>query len=294
MKRARRCRWPVVALCAVLALGGLPAAGQEPAAKTLFSSQTTAAPLPAQPFGSYARGCLAGAQQLPETGPHWQAMRLGRNRNWGHPITLDFIRDLAGFAARQPGWRGLYIGDISQPRGGPMASGHASHQMGLDVDIWMLPPQRLDLSRSARENISSQSMRRANGAYVNAHWGASHHAIIEAAAKDPRVARIFIFPGAKLQMCKDATGNRDWLRKLRPWWGHHAHFHVRLACPKDAQGCENQPAPPAGDGCAEARQWQADILNPPPPRPDAPKPKPKRALQLADLPASCRAVLAAP
>ena len=294
MKRARRCRWPVVALCAVLALGGLPAAGQEPAAKTLFSSQTTAASLPAQPFGSYARGCLAGAQQLPETGPHWQAMRLGRNRNWGHPITLDFIRDLAGFAARQPGWRGLYIGDISQPRGGPMASGHASHQMGLDVDIWMLPPQRLDLSRSARENISSQSMRRANGAYVNAHWGAGHHAIIEAAAKDPRVARIFIFPGAKLQMCKDAKGNRDWLRKLRPWWGHHAHFHVRLACPKDAQGCENQPAPPPGDGCAEAAQWQADILNPPPPRPDAPKPKPKRALQLADLPASCRAVLAAP
>ena len=294
MKRARRCHWPVAALCAVLALGGLPAAGQEPAAKTLFSSQTTAAPLPAQPFGSYARGCLAGAQQLPETGPHWQAMRLGRNRNWGHPITLDFIRDLAGFAAQQPGWRGLYIGDISQPRGGPMASGHASHQMGLDVDIWMLPPQRLDLSRSARENISSQSMRRANGAYVNAHWGAGHHAIIEAAAKDPRVARIFIFPGAKLQMCKDATGNRDWLRKLRPWWGHHAHFHVRLACPKDAQGCENQPAPPAGDGCAEAAQWQADILNPPPPRPDAPKPKPKRALQLADLPASCRAVLAPP
>lgn len=294
MIEAWRCRWPVVALCAVLALGGLPAAGQEPAAKTLFSSQTTAASLPAQPFGSYARGCLAGAQQLPETGPHWQAMRLGRNRNWGHPITLDFIRDLAGFAARQPGWRGLYIGDISQPRGGPMASGHASHQMGLDVDIWMLPPQRLDLSRSARENISSQSMRRANGAYVNAHWGAGHHAIIEAAAKDPRVARIFIFPGAKLQMCKDAKGNRDWLRKLRPWWGHHAHFHVRLACPKDAQGCENQPAPPPGDGCAEAAQWQADILNPPPPRPDAPKPKPKRALQLADLPASCRAVLAAP
>ena len=294
MIEAWRCRWPVVALCAVLALGGLPAAGQEPAAKTLFSSQTTAASLPAQPFGSYARGCLAGAQQLPETGPHWQAMRLGRNRNWGHPITLDFIRDLAGFAARQPGWRGLYIGDISQPRGGPMASGHASHQMGLDVDIWMLPPQRLDLSRSARENISSQSMRRTNGAYVNAHWGAGHHAIIEAAAKDPRVARIFIFPGAKLQMCKDAKGNRDWLRKLRPWWGHHAHFHVRLACPKDAQGCENQPAPPPGDGCAEAAQWQADILNPPPPRPDAPKPKPKRALQLADLPASCRAVLAAP
>jgi penicillin-insensitive murein endopeptidase len=69
---------------------------------------------------------------------------------------------------------------------------------------------------------------------------------------------------------------------------------VRLACPDGAQGCENQPAPPPGDGCAEARQWQADILNPPPPQPKAPKPKPKPELQLADLPASCRAVLAAP
>jgi len=275
-------------------MGALPAAAQDLPAKALFSAQQRAAALPPQPMGSYARGCLAGGVQLPETGPHWQAMRLGRNRNWGHPQTLAFIRDLAAFAAQQPGWKGLYIGDISQPRGGPMASGHASHQMGLDVDIWMLPPQRLDLSRAARETLSSQSMRRANGAYVNSHWGASHHAIIKAAAKDPRVARIFIFPGAKLQMCKDATGNRDWLRKLRPWWGHHAHFHVRLACPDGAQGCENQPAPPPGDGCAEARQWQADILNPPPPQPKAPKPKPKPELQLADLPTSCRAVLAEP
>jgi hypothetical protein len=44
--------------------------------------------------------------------------------------------------ARDIGWgKGLYIGDISQPRGGPMTSGHASHQIGLDADIWMLPPR---------------------------------------------------------------------------------------------------------------------------------------------------------
>jgi murein endopeptidase len=31
--------------------------------------------------------------------------------------------------------RGLLIGDMSQPRDGPMLYGHSSHQIGLDVDI---------------------------------------------------------------------------------------------------------------------------------------------------------------
>ena len=46
---------------------------------------------------------------------------------------IEFIEDLSGFA-RRIGWQGLYIGDISQPRGGPMTSGHSSHQIGLDAD----------------------------------------------------------------------------------------------------------------------------------------------------------------
>ena len=92
-------------------------------------------------------------------------------------------------------------------------------------------------------------------------------------------------------MCDDEKGDRSYLRKIRPWWGHHYHFHVRLKCPKGARGCTNQNPPPAGDGCAEARQWQHNILNPPPPDPNAPKPKPRRELVLADLPAQCKAVL---
>ncbi len=257
-------------------------------AKQLFGAATVASAQKPAPFGSYAKGCQAGAVQLPETGPTWQAMRLSRNRNWAQPATIAFIERLSKKAARQKGWKGLYIGDMSQPRGGPMLSGHASHQIGLDIDIWMLPANDLSLSQNQRENLSSISMQRQNGAYVNSSWTRAHHNILKAAAQDKAVARIFVFPGAKVQMCKDARGNRDWLRKIRPWWGHHYHFHVRLACPKGARNCVDQAPPPPGDGCEAAEQWVYDILHPKPPGPAGPK---KPPLTLANLPKQCADVL---
>lgn len=260
-------------------------------AKQLFGAHDHGSSQPSEPHGSYAKGCLAGGVELPETGPTWQAMRLSRGRNWGYPQTIEFIRDLSAKAASQPGWKGLYIGDISQPRGGPMLTGHRSHQIGMDIDVWMLPPKRLDLSRAERETISSISLRRANGAYVNDQWTRQHHEIMKAVAQDPRVARIFVFPGAKVQMCNAEKGDRSWLRKIRPWWGHHYHFHVRLKCPAGARNCVDQAAPPPGDGCKDAEQWVQDILNPPPPDPNRPKPKPRRELTMSDLPNQCVSVL---
>jgi penicillin-insensitive murein endopeptidase len=260
-------------------------------AKALFGAMPVASSQPAQPFGGYARGCQAGAEQLAETGPTWQAMRLSRNRNWAQPETLDFVRDISRFAATQDGWKGLYVGDMSQPRGGPMLTGHRSHQTGLDIDIWMLPPERLDLTRQEREDLSSISMRRASGAFVNDNWTPQHEAILRATASDPRVARIFVFPGAKVAMCNSATGDRSWLNKVRPWWGHHYHFHVRLNCPAGDAGCTNQAPPPPGDGCDDAQGWVNRILNPAPPDPNAPPPAPRRELTMANLPGQCLAVL---
>ncbi|MEM6578483.1 MAG: penicillin-insensitive murein endopeptidase [Pseudomonadota bacterium] len=273
----------------------IPASMQGVSAKQLFSSAPRSpSAQPTQPLGRHSSGCLAGGVQLEESGPTWQAMRLSRNRHWGHPDVIDFTKKLSRFAATQPGWEGIYVGDISPPRGGPH-SGHASHQIGLDVDFWMLPPKRLNLTRAERETLSSISLRRANGAYTNEAYTRQHHEILKAAAQDPRTTRIFVFPGAKVRMCNEETGNKAWLRKIRPWYGHHYHFHVRLRCPRGARDCVEQEAPPPGDGCAEAEEWVRNILNPPPPDPDAPPPpKPRGELRMTDLPGQCVAVLQSP
>ena len=255
------------------------------------------------PYGSYAKGCADGLVELPETGPTWQAMRLSRNRNWGQPVMIDYLIGLSE-AATQIGWAGLYIGDISQPRGGPMTSGHASHQIGLDADIWMLPPRRLDLSRAEREEISSIPVRSADQRSVTENWTPSHQALLRAAASDPRVDRIFVAAAVKIEMCKTATrADRDWLQKIRPVAGHDTHFHVRLKCPKGARHCETQKPTvkelsDGGDGCDDTLMWwvSEDYLNP---KPDpnaqpAPRPRGPRDYTLADLPKQCRNVLSSP
>ena len=272
-------------------------------ANLLFGAKSAPTKQQSQPHGSYAKGCLAGAEQLPETGSTWQAMRLSRNRNWGHPQTIAFLKDLSVQAAEQPGWAGLYIGDISQPRGGPMLSGHQSHQLGLDADVWLYQPTRLDLSRSERESLSSTSVRSSDKRTLTGYWQKSHMKIIRAAAKDPRVDRIFITAPAKIWMCKNAGSDRKWLQKVRPYWGHHYHFHVRMKCPPDAKGCITQTPTVSqlskgGDGCDETLNWWVTAALKPPPKPDPNKPKKpvkkKRGARdyvMADLPQQCQRVL---
>ena len=288
-----------VILAAALAL---PATAETKANQLFGAVDLPTADRP-MPYGSYAKGCADGLVELPETGPTWQAMRLSRNRNFGQPVMIDYLVDLSR-TATQIGWRGLYIGDISQPRGGPMTSGHASHQIGLDADIWMLPPQRLDLSRAEREEISSIPVRSADQRSVTANWTPSHHALLQAAASDPRVDRIFVAAAVKIEMCRTATrADRKWLQKIRPVAGHDTHFHVRLKCPKGARHCETQTPTVAelsnnGDGCDDTLMWWVsdDYLNP---KPDpnakpAPRERGARDYTLADLPRQCRNVLSSP
>ncbi|WP_316012915.1 penicillin-insensitive murein endopeptidase [Roseobacter sp. HKCCA0434] len=263
-------------------------------ARQLFGAVEDGSGGVAEPFGSYARGCMAGAMQLAETGPSWQAMRLSRNRNWGHPEMIAFIERLGEAAQQEAGWAGIYVGDISQPRGGPMLTGHRSHQMGLDADIWMLPPERLNLTRQERENISSISVRTEDQRRINGNWTDGHLAVMRAAASDPAVARIFVAAAVKQEMCRVAgPEDTEWLRKIRPWWGHNYHFHVRLTCPAGAGACENQAPIPAGSGCDESLAWWTsdEALNPQPRDPNAPPPTPRREYTLADLPTQCTGVL---
>jgi penicillin-insensitive murein DD-endopeptidase len=277
----------------------------ETLANKLFGAMAAPSSQDSMPIGSYAKGCAAGLVELPETGPTWQAMRLSRNRNFGQPEMVQFLMDLSA-AARDIGFgRGLYIGDISQPRGGPMTSGHASHQIGLDADIWMLPPRSLNLSEAEREEISSIPVRSADQRSVTENWTRRHRELLKQAALDPRVDRIFVAAAVKIEMCQTAKrADKKWLQKIRPVAGHDTHFHVRLKCPKGAQLCETQTPTVAelsknGDGCDETLMWWVtDYLDPPksdgkkPKEDDAPKKKGPRDFTMADLPKQCKGVLA--
>ncbi len=262
-------------------------------AKQLFGAIT--APSAAEPraIGSYAKGCLAGAAALPTDGPGWQVMRLSRNRNWGHPILVDLLQRFAGDAVRD-GAGGLLIGDMAQPRGGPMKTGHASHQIGLDADIWFLRMPEKTLTRTEREELSAVSLLHSGRLKVDpAKWSDRVPRLLKRIVSYPEVERIFINPAIKQQLCETVGTDRAWLRKLRPWAGHDAHFHVRLSCPPGMAGCTPQAAVGPGDGCAELADW----FRPPPPKPPTPpkppKPRPPPPeMTLADLPAACGVVLA--
>src|SRR5690606_16866488 len=198
------------------------------------------------------------------------AMRLSRNRNYGQPEMIRFLVDLSETAAAIGWGKGLYIGDISQPRGGPMTSGHASHQIGLDADIWWLAPKRLNLTANERENISSIPMRSADQLSVTSNWGPRARALLKAGASDKLLDRIFVAASIKIEICKTAKrSDKKWLQKIRPVAGHDTHFHVRLKCPKGARQCETQTPTVAelsngGNGCDDTLMWWVtDFLNPP-------------------------------
>jgi penicillin-insensitive murein DD-endopeptidase len=262
-------------------------------AKELFGRKTAPAPMESRTIGFYSKGCLAGAKALPINGKTWQVMRLSRNRNWGHPSLIAFLERLANQAPKT-GWRGLLVGDMSQPRGGPMRTGHASHQVGLDADLWLTPMPARELTRHDREEMSATMVVAEDRLDVDPHvWTPAHLGVIRAAAKDHEVERIFVNAAIKKALCRDAGSDRTWLHKVQPWWGHDYHFHVRMRCPADSPQCTPQGPPGGGEGCgADLDKWFTDEILHPKPAPIPPKPKPP--LRMADLPAACRQVLLAP
>ncbi len=256
-------------------------------AKELFGRARDPAPTESEPVGFYSKGCLAGGEELPVNGPNWQVMRLSRNRNWGHPALIAFLERFAPAAAEASGWPGILIGDMSQPRGGPMLTGHASHQIGLDVDIWLTPMPARQLSRAEREEMSATNMVREDGLdVIPGLWTPSHLAVVRAAAQDPAVQRIFVNAAIKRAMCRVAAGE-PWMRKVRPYYSHNYHFHVRLSCPRGAESCRDQDPTPTGDGCdASLAWWFSDsVLHP------KPSTKTWPPMTMSALPSECRAVL---
>ena len=261
-------------------------------AKELFGRKTTPSQQKPQVVGFYAKGCLAGADMLPMDGEAWQVMRLSRNRNWGHPALTNFLRRTASELRAAQIWPGFLVGDMSQPRGGPMLTGHASHQIGLDADVWQTPMPDRQLTRAEREEMSATQMVRPDRLDIDpARWTPAHMAMLKAVAEKPEVQRIFVNAAIKKALCRDARGDRAWLSKMRPMYGHDYHFHIRLFCPVGEAGCTRQDPVPEGDGCdASLAWWFTDEALHPKVDPNA---KPKPPMTMAALPNECRAVLKA-
>ena len=176
-------------------------------------------------------------------------MRVSRNRYRGNPSLVAFIERLAD-SGKRVGWNGLLIGDMSQPRGGPMLNGHSSHQIGLDVDIWFTPMPDHELSPEEREfNMALNMVAKDRPAVDPKVWTSERTALVRAAAQDPIVIYILVNPAIKKAMCREAGMDRSWLSKVRPWWGHDEHFHIRIACPASSPQCKPQRPPSSGDGC---------------------------------------------
>jgi len=267
-----------------------PGAAQDETPSNAWSRVATPLPGSARIIGGVAHGCIAGAEQLPPDGAGFEVIRLSRHRDFGHPDLLAFIERL-GRRTAASGLPAFYVGDMAQPRGGPLPFGHASHQTGIDVDIWFNMSVKKWLPPKARETVDLPSMLLANYRDIDPRqFGPRQIALLKAAASDPAVERIFVNPVIKAALCRSeiesSVVDRAWLERIRPWYGHDDHFHVRLRCPASSPECEEQQPVPPGDGCgAELASWLRHL----PPRP------PEHAVERRPvLPQSCSAVLTAP
>lgn len=247
---------------------------------------TTPAPGPLRIVGGDGvGGCIAGAQQLPPSGEGFQTIHLNHSHFYGAPPVIERIK-LLGSLAHKAGLADFYVEDISNPRGGPMAGGHVAHQVGLDADVTLDPRRKTPLTADERETIEVVSVVRPDGRAVDpARWTPAVTNLIRLAASLPEVDRILVNAAIKKQLCQEVTGDRSWLRLIRPWYGHRAHMHISFKCPAGQTECVPINPPPPGDGCDATLQWWFDQLD----HPDPPKPGPPRPPRV--LPAACKDIM---
>ncbi len=217
---------------------------------------------PSRSVGSASAGCLQGAESLPPDGKGYQIMRLSRGRFYGHPSLIDYLQKL-GSVLEEDHVSPMLVGDLGLPRGGWMKSGHASHQTGIDVDIWYWVPEvakKRSLTLREREVTSAKSLvpTKYSPKLDGRYWKPEVVELIKRAAYFPEVDRIFVNAAIKKELCGKygaESTSAVWLRKLRPWYAHDDHLHVRLTCPADSPGCKRQDPIPAGSGCDSSLDW---------------------------------------
>ena len=204
----------------------------------------------AESIGTYTAGCLIGGEELALSSRHHEVMLPSRRRYYGHPDLIRFVQTFSETIFARYGKKVL-VGDLSQPRGGPTMSKHVSHQIGLDADIWLsLHSAKKKVRREGVDPPDTVDHKRKK---VSRNYGPHVAVMIETAAKSELVERVLVNPILKRELCRQ--GKAPWLAKVRPWWGHSKHMHIRLACPKDSVDCVKQEATPSDEGCDATLEW---------------------------------------
>lgn len=204
--------------------------------------------------GTYNNGCMIYPSELPQNGEGYRSPRFSRRHNFANPEMLKFIDDLS-YRVKEKYGKQILVSDISKNNGGPIPFLHSSHQTGLDADIWyrLYDPQQ-NLTQDDLENLQPVNMVSKDWKNISEFWSVDNEDILRTAAQDSKVDRIFVNPVIKKQFCSKYK-NEPWQAKIRPWWRHNEHFHVRLKCPANSPECEMKGDPIKGSGCDGTLDW---------------------------------------
>ncbi|NDD92139.1 penicillin-insensitive murein endopeptidase [bacterium] len=212
----------------------------------------------AESIGTPSAGCLRGAAALKDQGEGYKLVRPSRGRYFGHPRLIEAVEQAAETLAKQKK-PPLLIADLGLPRGGPTLSAHSSHQTGLDVDIWYLRykpwKNRKNVRKAEREKLQATPMVDPKNLKALPAFGKEERAVLQLFAENPEVDRILVHFAIKKALCQTVP-QEPWIRKIRPWFGHDHHFHVRMKCSATDRLCRTATDPlPEGNSCDQSLDW---------------------------------------
>ncbi|MDX1949745.1 MAG: penicillin-insensitive murein endopeptidase [Rickettsiales bacterium] len=221
---------------------------------TFLISQNALAEGQSESIGTHNNGCMLYSAELSKNSQDYKLPRVERGHNYGHPEMVELLEDYS-YRVKQMTGKELLIADISKKNGGPVFMLHSSHQTGLDADIWFtLYDAKQNLSSEDIKTLQPLNMADEKGKSVSSFWGSNQEDILKLFAQNDKVDRIFVNYNIKNYYCSKFK-NEDWQKKIRPWWGHNEHFHIRLKCPKNSEECISKGQEIKNDGCGSELAW---------------------------------------
>jgi murein endopeptidase len=211
-------RTVVVVLALVVAPAAAAFVDPGPGRPAVAAAEPKAEPVvwrASEALGTPGAGRLIRGVRLPAAGRDfftWDPVLHRRpdrsRRRWGTDRLVRLVlRVVHDYALAHPEAPRVGIGDLSRPRGGPFGPKHATHQNGLDVDVYY---PRFD-RRERPPRVASQ---------------------IDRPLAQELVDR-FVRAGAALVYVGPATGLTGPPSVVQVLWNHDNHLHVRIGAKTD-------------------------------------------------------------